>query len=583
MQPPYHPAVSKLDHEPTAADRPDPWRVRLERQLAVQYAIAGAFAESEALGDVALPLMETLVDSPGWASASLWVADGAQDTLRCAAVYPTEGLLAPWAEHTLAFHPAPGVGLPGRVWASGEPVWISDTEHDENFPRQSLAHAVGLRHGYAFPVVVRGAVRAVIELFAADVRPMDEHEAAFLGALAHQLASFLERIESRRAVEVSDVRKTAILNAAVDAIVVADADGRIVDFNPAATALFGRSLDEVVGRRIADLLVPESLRSAHEAGLHRYLETGESRILGQRVRTFAARADGSEVPVELTVTELRVDDRPMFTAFIRDVTRERQSEIARDRFLEILSHELRTPVTSIYGGANVAVRPGIAPEQRAELLSDVAAEADHLFRLVEDLIVLARAERGSESISLEPVILGHVAERVVAKVAPSWPGLEFQVRSAPGGHPVLADQTYLEQLLRNLLTNAAKYAFSGRVVEVEIEHGEAESIVQVMDRGPGVDEAEVLRLFEIDYRSPFTESLAQGSGIGLFVARWLAEVMGGRIWGKRRPGGGSIFGFALPSVTEDEQVPTAGAQTAAGKIAVLQLPARVRDAGEPPG
>ena len=559
---------------PDSADtnRPEVALARLERQLAVQYAIAGAFADAEGLEDVAAPLLQTLVGALGWESASLWVANDTENTLACAAVYPTRGPLAPWAEHTLAFRPAIGIGLPGRVWKSGESAWISDTETDANFPRQAVAREVGLRHGYAFAIRVRGIVRAVIELFAADVRDVDEQEAEFLGAVAHQLGSFLERIESQRALQASDARKTAILHAAVDAIVVADADGRIIDFNPAAAALFGRSFDEVVGGRIADLLVPKALRPEHEAGLRRYLETGESRILGRRVRTRAARADGSQVPVELTVTAFLVEDRPMFTAFVRDVTRERQAEIARDRFLEILSHELRTPVTSIYGGAKVAGRPGVAAEQRAELLSDIAAEADHLFRLVEDLMVLARAERGAESISLEPVSLDRVAERVLARVAAAWPDLEFRLRPAPGGLPVLADQTYVEQLLRNLLTNAAKYAYSGRVVEVEVEHGEGESIVRVMDHGPGVDQAELTRLFEIDYRSPLTESLAHGSGIGLFVARWLAEGMGGRIWGMPRPGGGSIFGFALPSVNDRDPGPTEVESTTVPALTVLEIP-----------
>ncbi|MES1239526.1 MAG: HAMP domain-containing sensor histidine kinase, partial [Chloroflexota bacterium] len=235
-------------------------------------------------------------------------------------------------------------------------------------------------------------------------------------------------------------------------------------------------------------------------------------------------------------------------------TRERQAEIARDRFLEILSHELRTPVTSIYGGAKVAGRPGLPQERRTELLADIAAEADQLFRLVEDLVVLARAERGAQAITLEPVSLDRVAERVVAGAAATWPDMEFRLHASPGGPPVLADQTYVAQLLRNLLTNAGKYAYSGRVVDVEIEHGDGESSVRVLDRGPGVNEAELTRLFEIDYRSPLTESLAQGSGIGLFVARWLVEGMGGRIWGRRRPGGGSEFGFSLPSVTEQDPV-----------------------------
>ena len=526
----------------------------IERRLAVQYAIARAFAEAEELDEVSPLLLQNLAAALGWQSASLWVLGEDRLTLRCAATHPMVGPLRPWAERTLAFRPPIGVGLPGRVWASGESIWITDTRKDKNLPRQAVARAVGLRHAFAFPIRSRGTMVAVIDLFAAEVRGIDPEQAELLEAVGHQLGSFIERTESRRAVAQSEARKTAILNAAVDGIVVADADGRVVDFNPAAEALFGRPRSEVLGRRIADVLVPDDLRPLHEAGLARYLATGESRILGRRVRTWAAHADGWRLPVELTVTELRVDDRPMFTAFLRDVTRERQAETARDRFLEILSHELRTPVTSIYGGAKVAARPTIGREQQLELLADIASEADHLYRLVEDLMVLARAERGAGEISLEPVSLNRVVERVVTAHAAHWPELEFRVRPGSSGLPVHADSTYLEQLLRNIVTNAAKYGGAGRLVEIEVDHGEAESIVRVLDRGPGLIESEVRRLFEMDYRSPLTEGLAKGSGIGLFVARWLVEGMGGRIWAVAREGGGSEFGFALPTVTDHDPI-----------------------------
>ena len=520
---------------------------RHAQRLAVQYAIARAFAEGESLEEVSELLLRTLVESMEWQSAAIWVLDPDGVNLRCAAIHPTAGPLAPWAEHCAGLRLPIGNGLPGRVWETGEAGRITDTDKEENFPRRHLAREAGLRHGFAFPVRVRGVLTAVVELFAADVREVDDDEAEFLQGTGHQLGSFIERIDARRAVARSEARKTGILRAAVDAIVTADDDGRIIDFNPAAETLFGRRREEVVGRRIVDMLVPDGHKEQHQSGLDRYLGTGEARILGQRVRTEAAHADGSMVPVEITVTEIRLEGRPMFTAFIRDITREREAETARDRFLEILSHELRTPVTSIYGGAKLLARGSIEPAQQQELIEDVGAEADRLYRLVEDLIVLARAERGAAPTTMEPVSLDHLAERVVAAIRLRWPTVEFQFVSKSSGMPVEGDETYLEQVLRNLLTNAAKYAESGRLVEIEIERGEQESIVRVLDRGPGIDPDEAERLFEIDYRSAKTRGLAQGSGIGLFVARWLVESMGGRIWARPRPGGGSEFAFSLRS------------------------------------
>ena len=520
-------------------------RYRLERQLAIQYAVARAFAQGERLSDVSGLLLDTLVEVLDWETAALWVPDEGGRALRCADTSRRSEWSAPWVEHARTATFAPGAGLPGRVWAGRHAIWVRDTDDEANFPRRDLARTVGLRHGIAFPVLAGGSVRAVVELFAADVRDPDEIQTSFLEAVGHQLGSFLARIEASRAVGESEARKAGILSAAVDGIVSADASGRILEFNPAAERLFGRTRAEVVGRLIADVIVPDELRATHTEALERYLDTGEPRILGRRVRTTGKRADGSTFPVELTVTEVRLEDRPMFTAFIRDISREREAETARDRFLEILSHELRTPVTSIYGGASLLTRPTLDPEQQRSLLEDIVSESDRLHRLVEDLIILARAERGARTIDLEPVHLDRVTERVVANVRGRWPRLEFRLRSIGDRRAVDGDETSVEQVLRNLLSNAAKYGAAGRRIDVEVDHSGAESIVRVLDEGPGIEPAEAQRLFEIDYRSSLTNGLAEGSGIGLFVARWLVEGMGGRIWAERRPGVGSEFGFAL--------------------------------------
>ncbi len=532
----------------------------LERQLSVHYEIARAFAGADTLEDVAQPVLRALTEVFGWEAAALWLPTNDGSALACVAIHtPGEGLSS-WRAQTVNRHFSTEEGLPGRVWSRGEPIWVRDTDDEENFPRRDVAHASNLRHGFAFPIRVGGKVGAVIELLAAEVKDGDAAQIAFYEAVGHQLGSFIERVQVRREVAFSEARKSGVLEAAVDAIVCADARGCIIEFNRAAERLFGWPAHEVVGRTIGEMLVPDELRDEHENGLTRYLATGEAQIIGHRVRTNAKRADGSHVPVELTVTEVRLEGEPMFTAFIRDVSREREGQIARDRFLEILSHELRTPVTAIYGGAKFLERQSIEPNRRLELLRDISAEADRLYRLVEDLIVLARTERGVLAVELEPVLLDRVVERVVNSIRGRADGVELSVVQHGPPMAVQGDETYVEQLVRNLLTNALKYGGAGGEVQIDISHGRRgsgaadglpESVVKVLDRGPGIDPDEATRLFEIDYRSPKTTGLADGSGIGLFVARWLVEGMGGRIWARPRAGGGAEFGFALRGIDPD--------------------------------
>jgi hypothetical protein len=207
-------------HRPASANSPSP-----AAELAIQYAIARAFAEADQLNDVAVMVLQVLTDSFGWLASGLWVLDPDLAHVRCAAAYPMDGPLAPWTAETLAMRLPIGTGLPGRVWATELPSWIRDIHTDDDFRRRDLARVSNIRHGFAFPILVNGSVGAVIELFANDVRDVDARQTEFFDAVGHQLGSFIERIDTRREVKVSEARKTGVLNAAVDAIVSADRAG----------------------------------------------------------------------------------------------------------------------------------------------------------------------------------------------------------------------------------------------------------------------------------------------------------------------------------------------------------------------
>jgi K+-sensing histidine kinase KdpD len=221
----------------------------------------------------------------------------------------------------------------------------------------------------------------------------------------------------------------------------------------------------------------------------------------------------------------------------------------------VRSHELRTPVTTIFGGARVLSRDesGLDESTRREILNDVAEEAERLKRLVEDVVALSRFGETDADLGREPVLLQRVVPAVVASEEERWPGVDFEVTIPPGLPTVFADPTYLEQVIRNLLANAAKYGGQGASVEIAVEADlDAEEVlVCVRDDGPGILSHEAERLFDLFYRSPNTASATTGAGIGLFVCARLIRAMGGRIWAQNRDGRGAEFGFAL-RVMDDE-------------------------------
>ena len=235
---------------------------------------------------------------------------------------------------------------------------------------------------------------------------------------------------------------------------------------------------------------------------------------------------------------------------------ERRAGTFREAFLEVISHELRTPITTIFGLTQILARPGRVTdaEIRASLIEDIDVESERLHRLVEDLLVLTKAENGQFGIESEPLELRRLLARVVAHEASRLPSIEITME-IPRNLPIVAgEDTYVEQIVRNLLGNAAKYTPPGTKVVLRGEQTGDEVAIRVLDSGPGIVPETAARAFELFYRDPTSARTVAGSGIGLFVCASLVKAMGGRIWATRRPEGGSEFGFSLKVLPDDESM-----------------------------
>jgi len=235
---------------------------------------------------------------------------------------------------------------------------------------------------------------------------------------------------------------------------------------------------------------------------------------------------------------------------------EHRSAELREAFVGVISHELRTPITTIYGLAQVLRQRGEAfdPAARSEAIADIEAESERLYRLVEDLVVLSRAESGRVQIEAEPINLGRLAARLVEAERQRQPDRSYLLKVPPDLPLIEAETTYVEQVVRNLLSNAAKYSPAGEPVEIELDGGGGRVSVRILDRGIGVDEASAARAFELFFRTDAASRSASGAGIGLFVCRQLVEAMGGETWMRPRDGGGTEAGFWLPVLPLDDDV-----------------------------
>ena len=242
---------------------------------------------------------------------------------------------------------------------------------------------------------------------------------------------------------------------------------------------------------------------------------------------------------------------------------ERRAGAFREAFVDVISHELRTPITTIMGLAQILARPGRTDDEvsRTALLEDVRSEAERLHRLVEDLLVLSRVERGRLEVEAEPIEPRRLLERIVVNEGHELPSITVETDLEPDLPIVAGESTYVEQIVRNLLNNAAKYSPIGSRVVVSARRVEGAIEVRVTDDGPGIPAASIDRIFELFYRDPTSSRLVAGSGIGLFVCASLAEAMGGRIWARRPEGGGTEVGFTLRILEADIEEPMVSAPT----------------------
>jgi PAS domain S-box-containing protein len=377
--------------------------VREEAELgnALDLAVANALAESPTLSEATPRLLEDIGDLLGWQAGSLWEIVPGGTTLHCVSTWQAPRVAIDQFEHfrrPLEF--VPGVGLPGLVWNSGRPEWVYDFAVDERFPRAPAAAEAGLHTALGFPIVGTQGVRGVVEFFTTARKRPQPALLAMMARLGRQIGQQVERRRAEEAVRQSEALRGAVLESALDCVISMNHEGRIVEFNPAAERTFGYSQKEVVGQPLVALLIPPSLRKAHRDGLARYLETGESTILGRRLELTGMRSDGAEFPVEIAITRIGAQEPPMFAGYLRDLSERKRAEQSMQRLAAIVEHSDDAILAVKPGGEVIAWNPG------AERLYGYSAEeaiGRHIAftvppHLKEESIELVRRADGGDAV-----------------------------------------------------------------------------------------------------------------------------------------------------------------------------------------
>ena len=340
-------------------------------------------------------------------------------------------------------------------------------------------------------------------------------------------------------------RWRAIVESAVDAIVVIDGHGRIESFNPAAERLFGYQAAEIHGRNVS-LLMPQPFAAQHDGYIERYLTTRVPHIIGIGREIVARRKDGSTFPAHLSVGELTIDGETKFTGIIRDLTdrvnleirlREESGLVKVGELAAVLAHEVKNPLAAVSGAIQILGGKLSASEDR-EIVDDVLRRLDSLSALMTDLLLYARPPKPR----LVRVDVAALVESLLSflRMDPAWRDVECRVEGTAAD--VMADAELLKVALQNLLINALQ-AMGGRG-RLAILIGATANAVQidVVDSGPGIPPDALSRLF-----TPFFTTKARGTGLGLATVRRIADAHRGEIRVVTSGASGTTVRLSLPA------------------------------------
>ena len=385
-----------------------------------------------------------------------------------------------------------------------------------------------------------------------------------------------EQQEERTRAELLAERKyRELIEHAPDAILELDAAGSILIANQTAERLFGYRREELLGSPI-EMLVPDANRASHVSHRKSFVSAGRARSMGQGLDLNARRKDGSEFPVEISLSPIVIETGVLVVAAIRDVTERRRAEqqmrllqegyleevTARHQeaerlnrlkteFLASVSHELRTPLHTIIGFADLLFedpQQTLAPRQ-SRFVENIRRDSEHLLALINDVLDLSRSEAGGLAVRPEDLSLADLFRDVIEaqRIAADDKALAVTVQ-CEGDLKVLADPTRLRQILSNLLSNAIKFTNRNGAIQLRatLEHGLAK--IDVEDSGIGIAEEELANIFGKFYQVGVTTGgVREGTGLGLAICKQLVELQGGTMQVSSQPGIGSTFSFTLPA------------------------------------
>lgn len=537
-----------------------------EEQVSLLQIITTEIAAASDVTSALEVLLRRVCEKTGWAIGQAWIPSADGKRLDCSTAWcSTEPDIQEFRSLSETMELEPGVGLPGRVWSSRQPVWIQDVTVDQNFPRVEAARMSGLKAALAIPILSDHGVTAVIEFFVREPRREDER----LVRLISTVAAGLGLVIARKKVEDTVLRERNFSNTTIDSLPGVfyhyDDQGRFLRWNKNFEHVTGYSTEEMAHLHPLDFFAPDEKQVVAD-------RIGEVFTLGKSsVEANFLCKDGRLIPYFFTGLRVDIDGRPYLVGMGIDISERKQAEEALRRtqaelahvsrvttmgeLAASIAHEINQPLGAIVGNADICVHwlkadnPNL--EEVREALSDIVNDGHRATAVISRVRSLARKSAPQKT----ELDLNEVVNEVVALVGHEAQSKGVTIRAEHNGdHTIVqGDRVQLQQVLINLVMNGmdAMSTITDRDRTLAVfarREKDGGALVAVQDSGIGIDHAEAEKLFKA-----FHTTKAGGMGMGLAISKSIIEAHGGRLWAVPNDGPGATFQFTLPGANSITQ------------------------------